>query len=508
MTNRSAWLAAAALILALAADARAERTPGPEPGAPPPGTEPLPLPDARGRYAVLITERTARDRAWRRAAEILREKYGAALLIVPDDGYEAALPALRRLHPRYTAIVAQPDEIGRSVVVRLNRMMRRFDGDPYEDTIWGIVTGHVAADAQRIAALAEPLRIASGFSSMGPGLPASLGAGFASHESNANVFHTLNERGEPTGHSVTPDAAGALAAAFRRIPVDVMHTSGHATERDWQIGYEIEGGQIRSERGRLFALDRAGRRHDFSSPNPKVYLPMGNCLIGHIPDREALAAAWMHSGGVVQMFGYAAVTFYGFMGWGVRDYFRDGSLTFSQSVHANRQALLHRLHTRFPDRADLEFPGFDARDIQRNAVRFQIRDRDLLGLLWDRDTVAFYGDPAWVARMPAGNRGWTAEWSETPLENGRIECLLSIRTLRDGQWGDRPLVYPLLRRIADIRNLRGPEGLSPVVTDDMVLIPLSGGFRQGERADIRFEARPIPGADTRPVRETIPRSGL
>ncbi len=42
--------------------------------------------------------------------------------------------------------------------------------------------------------------------------------------------------------------------------------------------------------------------------------------------------------------------------------------------------------------------------------------KSILGLLWDRDVVAFYGDPAWEARMPqpAEALPWTSSQDALP----------------------------------------------------------------------------------------------
>ena len=51
-----------------------------------------------------------------------------------------------------------------------------------------------------------------------------------------------------------------------------------------------------------------GNRYPIHSTHPKVWLAIGNCLIGHIPDRQCMALAMMHSVGVYQMVGYTMVT--------------------------------------------------------------------------------------------------------------------------------------------------------------------------------------------------------
>jgi hypothetical protein len=109
---------------------------------------------------------------------------------------------------------------------------------------------------------------------------------------------------------------------------------------------------VRSGASTVFCtvLDTVGQRKDVNSPNPKVYLPIGNCLMGHVDGPDAMALAWMNSAGVVQMAGYTVPTWFGYMGWGLLDYFveQPGRYTYAEAFFANQQALIHRLVTEFP----------------------------------------------------------------------------------------------------------------------------------------------------------------
>ena len=279
---------------------------------------------------------------------------------------------------------------------------------------------------------------------------------------------------------------------FNEFQPDIFYTSGHATEHDWQIGYNYPDGSFRCEAGQLYGLDTQGRRFDIRSPNPKVYLPMGNCLIGHVPGRDCMATALMHSAGVSQMVGYTVVTFYGFMGWGTNDYFEGQRdfYTLAESFFAIQQALLHQLETRYPRLRGVDFDRFEASDIEALAAEHQLRDRDEVGLLWDRDTVAFYGDPAWEVRRMPGDRGWREEWHTAD----GLHTLRIIAT-RDGHWPPRPILLFLPRRL-QVSGVTHGEELAPVLADNFVLLPLSGACRQGEVEEVRFHAEAFPRVPT------------
>mgnify|MGYP000576731394 CR=1 FL=1 len=72
---------------------------------------------------------------------------------------------------------------------------------------------------------------------------------------------------------------------------------GEDRERDWQIGFRYRNGFFKHADGALFGEDVQGNRHPIRSPNPKVYMPIGNCLMGHVKDRDSMILAWMNSAG-------------------------------------------------------------------------------------------------------------------------------------------------------------------------------------------------------------------
>jgi zinc protease len=476
-------------VLACAAGARAGDAPG--------GTARPPAPETV--YAVVVREATAADSGWAAVVEALVAKHRARVVRYATD-VATAVPELAALRPDLIAFVARPEEAGRDFVVKVHRLTRRLDDDPYTDARWGIVTGYEAADALRIARRAEALRIRRGASGAGVGSLGSLPDGFASSEGARNDFWVRKD-GKTAQQKVEPDTARSLADGFNTLAPQVFFTSGHATEKDWQIGYGFPGGQFRCERGQLFALTTRNERIDILSPEPKVYLPMGNCLIGHIPGPDCMAAAWMHSGGVHQMFGYTAVTWYGYMGWGTAELFGTGRLSLAEAFFFNNQALLHQLLTRFPDKAAVEFDAYGESSINEQVVKHGLVrkgpdgrpgvDKDLAGLLWDRDVVAFYGDPAWEARMPETEAAWRAGFE--PAGPGRTA--FTVTTLRDGQWPSRPLAAWLPERL-EAPTVGAGADLKPVVTDSFLLLPRSGTFKAGETLRVVIEGRRLarPGA--------------
>jgi zinc protease len=449
----------------------------------------------KGSYAVVVSRATHGDAVWRQVVEALRTKHEASVIVYPNCVWEARA-ALRRLFPRYACFVVRPEEAGRDFVVTVHRLTRQLDDDPYTDVLWGILTGYEAADALRIAQLKEPLVITRGAAGTGMNLDV-FDAGCVYSEGERGVMWEKKLGGPVERKTVEPDTTQALVDAFNTFQTQLFLTSGHATTKDWQIGYSYKNGQFRCRDGQLFGLDLQGKVHPIQSPNPKVFLPVGNCLIGWIPERDCMALAMMRTGGVAQMIGYTVPTWHGFGGWGLKDLFVDlpGRTSLAEAFYVNTQALIHRLVTEFPGSVGVNCEAFDLEKdphllgklawkhgLVDPATR-QLRSRDELGLLWDRDTVAFYGDPAWDARLKPRPLPW-----ETRLaEKDGVYTFELVAHAKSGR--SRPPLHFLPHRVQDVKVIEGAE-YEPLITDNFLLLPKPAEFEQGKTYRVVFRARP------------------
>ena len=456
--------------------------------------------DAQNAYVVLVSDSTFAE--WQQVVTILRNKYNGAVIVYPAGKLHLALAPLRRIFPRYACFVARSEEANRNFIVSIHRMTRKLDADPYTDVIWGVLTGYTVADARRIAGRRNPLLLRRLLSATAAISFDGFGTGIKFDETKAGKGWLKNSNAVVSEKKFPKDSTRCLVKALDKFKPDVFITSGHATERDWQIGYNYRDGHFRCHHGQLYAIDTARRSYRIDSPNSKVYLPVGNCLIGHIPSPDCMALALMHSAGVDQMFGYMGVTLFGYMGWGIADLFigqRD-RYTLAQAFYFNNQALLYELHQKFPTKAAIDFSDYDPRKISYLAWRHQIKSRELMGLLWDRDIVAFYGDPAWPVRFPPNPPNWSYRWHQKRAKH----FTLSITTLHKGNWGKRPTILPTPFRLGHIQNIRCNQPIKAVVVDNFVLLPLSGNYEPGFLCRLEFSARrinsPATSATTPPVR--------
>lgn len=454
---------------------------------------------AEGGYAVVVSKATLADAPWKAVVDALVEKHRATTIVYPEQ-VDQALPELRKEFPRYVCFVAQPTEADRQFVADVHCLTRRLDDDPYTDALWGILTGYDAADALRIARQNEPLEIRRTAAGTEIDLDAcDEGVWYCELTQGKMVRKTPGK--PPQEEQGLADTTKALVDALNAYKAQLFVTSGHATERDWQIGFSYRNGQFRSKAGKLFGLDTRGARFPVHSDNPKVYLAVGNCLMGHIDGPDAMALAFLHSAGVCQMVGYTVPSWYGYAGWGMLDYFveQPGRFSAAEAFFANEQALLHRLETCFPGGASLavepgEVPAVLPKASQA-ARKAGLTKKDAAGLLYDRDSVAFYGDPAWPARMAPGALRWKQRLTEAKgvytfeVRPTAGEKSFATVNTNGSQRGGRPIFQFLPRRIdaSSVQIVEGAE-FAPVVTDNFLLVPNPGEAATARPMKIVFRA--------------------
>ncbi len=454
-------------------------------------------------YAIVVSRETQGDTEWKKVVSKLEFRHPGARIHVWEKSVGEVLGGLQKQFPRHIALVARPAEVTIEFVRDTHLLTRKLDDDPYTDAFWGIITGADAANALQMASESKPLTIRK----VASGTEVELDrceSGVWYCELKQGRMVRKEKGGQPTPGKAPADTTEALAKTLTEYQADLFITSGHATERDWQIGYTYKNGFWRSKDGQLYGLDTSKRRIDIISPNPKVYMPIGNCLMGHIDGPDAMALAFLKSAGVRQMLGYVKPTWYGYQGWGCLDYFveQPGRFTFAEAFFANHHALIHRLQSICPEASRVTEVDSRGRtktplSLGPSASALGLGRMDLQGLLFDRDVVVFYGDPAWQAKMAEGTCSWKQELVEkdgsyeftvTPALGSRS---FSKVNKNGAQRGGRPIIQFLPHRI-EVTSLKLTSGAdrNPVVTDDFILLPLP---RESETTPItvKFTAKRI-----------------
>jgi zinc protease len=401
----------------------------------------------KSSYLVIAKKSTMQDAAWQEVVTALQTKHEATVATY-ETSVDEVLPALRKEFPRYTCFVAPPDEANRAFVAQVHQLTRKLDDDIYTDTRWGILTGYDAANALAIAREKQPLTVRK----VGAGTQFAMDMveeGLWYDELVKNKMVRKKMGGAPETLKVEQDTTKALVDTLNDYQPDCFLTSGHATERDWQIGFAYRNGCFMSKEGQLTGYDIQRKSFDVKSDNPKVYLAIGNCLMGHVKDRNSMALAWMNSAGVRQMIGYTVKTWFGYAGWGCLDYFieQPGRYTLTEAFLANHHALV-----------------------------FLLDKAPSTGLKYDRDVLAFYGDPKWEARMADRPKAWDQSLLEKDgtytfeIKPKRGEASFVPSDMNGSQRGGRPLVAFFPARLKNVEVVSGAD-LNPVITDDFILIP-------------------------------------
>lgn len=455
-------------------------------------------------YAIVSSKGTVADPEWVKVIDELSRKHEGSKVFYFESGKEEEqiLTKLRRNVPKYTCFVAKHQEVTREWVSKIHQLTRSLDDDPYTDTIWGILTGYDAANALSIAKTSKPLTIERIASGTEVALDHCV-EGIWYCELKKGKIVQKKRNGSPKVLEGPTDSTEALAKTLNNYKAQLFVTSGHATERGWQIGFTYKNGYFKSKNGNLYGEDTKGNNIPINSPNPKVYMPIGNCLMGHIDDQQAMALAWLKSGGVRQMLGYTVPTWYGYAGWGCLDYFveQPGRYDFAEAFFANQHAMIHRLEKHFPTLVRKKIVDPDQAMAIASKIKLTeaakvagLRKQDAAGLLFDRDTVVFYGDPAWKAKLADGELAY-----EQTLKREKSTYTFKVNPMRGkksfepintngSQRGWRPIVHFFDKRIEEIKILEGKE-LNPVITDDFIMIPNPRTCDSGKEYKVVFNAQ-------------------
>lgn len=466
-------------------------------------------------YTIISSTATMADPTWSAVADALKKKYpDAAIVSLPELTEESISTALRSTSARYAACVLRPEEVDRILVNNLHRAARRVDDDPWGDCIWGIITGHSAEDALRIAQASKPLVIKR--------LLATTNIG---HERFEHSCCITDWGGAPvreqSGYTepittVYPEEAehDQLLSVFTsqletQAPQFVV-TSSHATQFNLEMPFSR--GLIFSYADRFHSLPRHripdfgksladATRADYAGIDklstecavvepdgtPRVWLAAGNCLFGNAQRSEhSMVVTALSAYTCNQVVGYTVPSWYGEGGWGTMGTFMGNTsgTTLAEAWFLNNQFLLHRTMQLHAQLLEVQFnsPRFHPGEIvpqlmEKNIViNDEEEAKNVLGLVHDRDVVAFYGDPAWRAFVDENNTKapYTQIW-ESPKRftltancDTKERCAIWFPTAETG-------------RNATSCNLPGA-----VFTNDFILIPTLE-LKQGESLTVEIK---------------------
>lgn len=466
-----------------------------------------PAPEATGLgaemgYTVLTTLATVQQPEWQQVIAALAKKYPGAQVVAVDKLTEEAITsALRSAGAHYAAVVLQPQEVGREVISNLHRASRKIDNDMWGDCLWGIVTGYSAADALRIAEDAKPLVIKRVLGTTNVGWHPFEYSYCITDWTNAPVLEQDGNK-EPTSTTYGKDTPewklglqGLFADRLSKGRSQLVVTSSHATQFNLEMPfsrglifpsgnrfYQLESGEMRdfgrplayAVRGNRSYIAELARKKEATVIKPdgetRVWLAAGNCLFGDAHNtNQSMAITALSAYTCNQVVGYTVPSWYGAGGWGTLGAFVDmaDDTSLAEAWFLNNQFILHNTQKLFPGLLQVQFNGEGIdynfhKSIVETGIDLRETDaRDAFGLVYDRDVVAFYGDPAWSATVDTSlsPRPLALNWNDAKT--------VTISANRDykgrlGIWFPTP---------ATGKGATGCDAEDAIFTNDFILFP-------------------------------------
>lgn len=365
-------------------------------------------------YVVITSEAVQNDTEWMAVADALKGKHSADIVCYKSSPVEL-IDTLRKLNPRYVAIVEKPENIGRDYVIEFNLASRKLDEDIYADFMWGIITGYDAKAAMRMVENStEPLVIKDAVATIMELNSAKWFDNYAWVDD-----HTKGLWGEKRGREseIVTDTVAAeqvlrkFTDIYQAIDPDLIVTAAHATQQNLEMPYSL--GNLKPREGKLYAEDRFTLEEwDLvESGKRRVYAAVGNCLIGDMNNTpNSMASAWLSGSNAATMLGYVVTTWHGRNGWGALKYWvtNPKRYTLAEAAFINQQDFLHQQHQWYPQLIEERYnycEGFKE-ELTTAAERLSevlgreldlenAEDWDMVGFWHDRDVLAYYGDPKW-----------------------------------------------------------------------------------------------------------------
>ncbi len=460
-------------------------------------------------YAIVASKAVMDDPAWKAATvDVLTAKHPGAQVLVWEANPNEVKAELAKTQPSFTAFAVKPTQAGVSMTIALSNLCRALDDDPYVDTFWGVITGY---DAESAKALSEagPISIERALDCAGCDLTAFDKAWryTEDHRGTMNFW----ERGVTDKVQDIPcdtDNTQGVLERLQKDNIQFMTTSGHATQRDWQMGYSGPNMAMVHKDGRLISIDTKKQPHPAGSTEPKVYFGTGNCLIGDVDKPDCMVLSWLKDGGARQFMGYTITTWFGAQGWGTQGLFVDtaGLTTANEAFHFTNTGIVEKIRSYgIPDMMDFRFTEIKSNGnfpvtpgLQRWAVDFaksgksapevQKALQERVGHLHDRDVVCFYGDPALDARIANGR--WTVEQPKMDGE-ALVLTLHAKEGVRDGtvwvrlpgSWAYAPAVLKASESLGQpdltLDNMIRFPNAKPVAGETYV-VRIPGAVRKGK----------------------------
>ncbi len=454
-------------------------------------------------YAVVVSKTTYADSQWRAVADALVKKRSAELITFEGE-VETALSALQTLHPKYTAFVFPPQQLDKPAVKRFFELTRKYDSDPYGDTIWGIITGRDAAGAMKLVTVDKPLTCRSSLNTsfVNPDLfdhcawlsDGAVGEWGTKDAQTGKVTKAIHAN----GRRAKPENVYLLVDYFNTHPVDMILTSAHGSQMNIQMPFTNSaicsnhkpGHIVTASGGRILSNSEIATEKDATSmamnhtEHDKIFFPVGNCLVGDVKrSPDSMTPTMISHYGARQCIGYTEATWFGAGGWGILYMWEKtpARLSLAEAWFLNCQWVMDRL-------IRAKAGDLDVRAHRWNNPR---------GLAYDLNAVPLYGDPQWVAKLddkkvtnPIETNVEISDDEQTVTLT--IVCKEGATKMDHGKTAFGVLLPKQLPAASDASRVTVSEGKQhqPMMTDDFILLrnPI---FKDNTTCKIVFNIAPL-----------------
>ena len=385
----------------------------------------------RARLLILSSRKTSSDPEWAEVSRTLAAKHvwdARTICETFDGSVTSAREIIRTVRPTHVAFVMRPEEIDFPTVIAVKRMMREIDDDPFDDAIWGFVTGPRAQDALRIAMSTEPKELRAMLSTTGVDDAVVPGPLYCLSDAYPEgCWRVKSEAGEVSHFSSSNDVSHVFAEGWNTLDPEIILTASHASQRNLEMPFsrgnivplkgrfamcpDLKLIDYRTGQAKVGAIEESKIVFLNEPKREKVWLAAGNCLIAdNLRPGENMVMTALGFGKVNQFVGYAATTWYGEVGWGTWKNMREG-MSLVEAYFAANRTLIEEIEATVENARDFKPEFKNAREYDKmlpaaRAFAFRVKKdataemkKNLMGRLWDRDATVFYGDPLQHVRL-------------------------------------------------------------------------------------------------------------
>ena len=446
-------------------------------------------------YAIVVSKSTLDDSDWNNVVSFLFERHSNAMLLVySNNDLKTIHSDLQKTMPRYVAFVCRPNECGRVFVAQCHRLMRSLDNEPYIDAMWAIITGIDGEHAIRSIDndhVQQPfvVQTAINFTSVDQDL---FDKCFTFSDRKEGCWSGKNcglddgsgeEKDE--GEEFPKPPAQIFYDKLNELQPDLLITSGHGDEQ-W-VEMPWSAGRLEVKEGGLVPVDESSKPVApiiESSENPKIFLPIANCLVGHCSGPQCMVTTFLGRMGVRQMCGYTVRTWSGRAGWGTLDLWKGvpGRLTLADAYFLHQARMTFDLKAINPRLLNFKFdvsdedPGYETvveqLEKQYHLDSQQLDDQVLqtiYGLCYDRDTFVFYGDPAFIAKLDEERHEKLLTTKFLRTGNNTHQFVVEFKDTETAQNYHLPVSAVFTNRIGNYNIINGFE-YNPIISDNFLVL--------------------------------------